>query len=69
MNSPIPVYSLDAIKRRVRPGMGRCQGGFCSPLVMKILAEHKGVGIEDIPKANEMSFVLYGDTKGDSKDE
>ncbi|HHU43146.1 MAG: NAD(P)/FAD-dependent oxidoreductase [Bacillota bacterium] len=69
LNSPIPVYSLDAIKRRVRPGMGRCQGGFCSPLVMKILAEHKGVGIEDIPKANEMSFVLYGDTKGDSKDE
>lgn len=69
LNSPIPVYSLDAIKRRVRPGMGRCQGSFCSPLVMKILAEHKGVGIEDIPKANEMSFVLYGDTKGDSKDE
>ncbi len=69
LNSPIPVYSMDAIKRRVRPGMGRCQGGFCSPLVMKILAEHKGVGIEDIPKANEMSFVLYGDTKGDSKDE
>ncbi|MFW5780510.1 MAG: FAD-dependent oxidoreductase [Bacillota bacterium] len=69
LNSPIPVYSLDAIKRRVRPGMGRCQGGFCSPLVMKILAEHKGVKIEDIPKANEMSFVLYGDTKGDSSNE
>jgi glycerol-3-phosphate dehydrogenase len=64
LNSPIPVYALDAIKRRVRPGMGRCQGGFCSPLVMKILAEHKGVKVEEITKANQQSKVLLGDTKG-----
>ncbi|MDO5442009.1 MAG: NAD(P)/FAD-dependent oxidoreductase, partial [Bacillota bacterium] len=32
LNSPLPVYTVDAIKRRVRPGMGRCQGGFCMPL-------------------------------------
>lgn len=69
LNSPIPVYTLDSIKRRARPGMGRCQGGFCSPLVMKILAEHKGVTIEDIPKANENSNVLFGDTKGDNANE
>ncbi|HRR90177.1 MAG TPA: FAD-dependent oxidoreductase, partial [Eubacteriales bacterium] len=36
LNSPVPVDSIDAIKRRVRPGMGRCQGGFCSPLVAGI---------------------------------
>ena len=29
--------SLDGVKRRVRAGMGRCQGGFCGPKVMEIL--------------------------------
>ena len=28
VNSALPATSVDAIKRRVRPGMGRCQGGF-----------------------------------------
>lgn len=48
LDSPLPVYTLDAIKRRCRPGMGRCQGGFCSPTVVKILAEAKGVSPEEI---------------------
>lgn len=69
LNSPIAVHSLDAIKRRVRPGMGRCQGGFCSPLVLKILAEHKGVSIEDISKASDSSKIVFGDTKGDNTNE
>lgn len=30
LDSPLPVYTLDAIKRRCRPGMGRCQGGFAA---------------------------------------
>ncbi len=33
-----PAFTIGAIKRRLRPGMGRCQGGFCEPVVMKILA-------------------------------
>ncbi len=63
LNSPLPVYTLDAIKRRCRPGMGRCQGAFCGPQVMKILAEQKGCSIESIRKSNSKSIVLYGKTK------
>lgn len=44
--------------------MGRCQGGFCSPLVAKIIAEHEGIAIEDVLKGDEGSVVVYGDTKG-----
>ncbi len=66
LNSPLPVYTVDAIKRRVRPGMGRCQGGFCSPLVMQIIADHKGISLEEVTKANQHSKVLYADTKGES---
>lgn len=63
LNSPLKVATIDGIKRRVRPGMGRCQGGFCSPLVAKIIAEHEGIKIEDVLKGDEGSVVVYGDTK------
>lgn len=38
IDSPIIPTSVDAIKRRTRAGMGRCQGGFCLPAVLDILA-------------------------------
>ena len=41
IHRPVPAKSLDAIKRRTRAGMGRCQGGFCSPRVLKILYSGK----------------------------
>ena len=41
--SPIPPRSVDAIKRRTMAGQGRCQGGFCGPQVVKILAENLGL--------------------------
>lgn len=63
LDSPLPVYTLDAVKRRCRPGMGRCQGGFCSPQVIKILADKKGVPPEEIKKAGEKSTILMNKTK------
>ena len=63
LKSPLPVYTLDAVKRRCRPGMGRCQGGFCSPQVIKILAEEKGVCPEEIKKSAANSIILLDKTK------
>jgi len=63
LNSPICVPTVDGVKRRVRPGMGRCQGGFCSPIVMKIIAEHQGISIEEVRKSNDDSVILFGDIK------
>ncbi len=63
LNSPYCPPTIDAVKKRVRPGMGRCQGGFCSPLVTKIIAEHENCNLADVKKTNEQSVVLYGQTK------
>ncbi len=63
LNSGLCVPSVDGIKRRLRPGMGRCQGGFCSPLVMQIIAEHQGIPISEVRKDTEDSVILYGKTK------
>ncbi|MCQ2512026.1 MAG: NAD(P)/FAD-dependent oxidoreductase [Lachnospiraceae bacterium] len=54
----IPARNLDAVKRRVRAGMGRCQGGFCSPRVMEILAETQGCKLSSITKKGPGSEIV-----------
>jgi glycerol-3-phosphate dehydrogenase len=49
--------TLDAIKRRTRVGMGRCQGGFDTPRVLQILARELGCPVEEITKMGRASRV------------
>ena len=55
--------SLDGVKRRTRAGMGRCQGGFCSPRVMEILARELGVDQSQITKSGGASRLIVGTNK------
>ena len=57
--------SLDAVKRRTRAGMGRCQSGFCSPRVMEILSRELGVDMAKITKCGKGSELIEGLTKDD----
>ena len=61
-----PARDVDGIKRRTRSGMGRCQGGFCSPIVVEILARELGVSINEITKFGKGSVINYCKTKGDN---
>lgn len=60
---PIGAKSLDGVKRRVRAGMGRCQGGFCSPKVMEIIARELGTDVEQITKSGGDSKLICGINK------
>ena len=55
--------SLDGVKRRVRAGMGRCQGGFCGPKVMELLSRELHVPITVLTKGGGESRLLAGRTK------
>ncbi|NLV92824.1 MAG: NAD(P)/FAD-dependent oxidoreductase [Firmicutes bacterium] len=50
--------TVDGIKFRTRAGMGRCQGGFCQPLVIAILARELGVDPTEITKRGPGSEIL-----------
>ena len=39
----VGARTLDGIKRRTRSGMGRCQGGFCTPRLIEILSAELGL--------------------------
>lgn len=57
---PLGAKSLDAVKRRTRAGMGRCQGGFCSPRVTAILARELNVEMDAVTKNGGESYILTG---------
>jgi glycerol-3-phosphate dehydrogenase len=63
LNRPLPPRSLDALKRRCTPGMGRCQGGFCGPKVLALIAKHFNVRPEDVPKDRSGMYIVTGETK------
>ncbi len=57
---------VDGVKRRTRSGMGRCQGGFCGPYIMKLLSEELGIPMETVTKngaGSEMVTERIGEAK------
>ena len=63
IHRPLGAKSVDAVKRRVRAGMGRCQAGFCGPKVLEILARELGTEPTEINKNNDGSYMVTGKTR------
>lgn len=54
---------VDGVKRRTRATMGRCQGGFCLPYVVELLAEELGIPYTEVTKLGGGSKINIGRTK------
>lgn len=54
---------LDGVKRRTRAQMGRCQGGFCSPFIVEIIAKELNIPYEAVTKFGGDSYINKGKTK------
>ncbi|NLY45808.1 MAG: NAD(P)/FAD-dependent oxidoreductase, partial [Tissierella sp.] len=55
--------TVDGIKRRARPGSGRCQGGFCQPRVLEILARELNIDITKVNKDGLNTNIATEKTK------
>jgi glycerol-3-phosphate dehydrogenase len=62
LRNPFGAETMDAVKRRTRCGMGRCQGGFCTPRIVEILQD-AGVPLDRITKRGGGSRLFYGRIK------
>ena len=60
--NPRPT-DIDGIKRRTRASMGRCQGGFCTPYMVEILAREMGVSVTEITKSGGESYINVAKTE------
>lgn len=56
---PCGARTVDGVKRRVRAGMGRCQGGFCGPRVTAILARELNIPVTAVRKDAVASYLFY----------
>ncbi len=54
----VPINSVKAIKRRTCAGMGKCQGGFCYPKLVKALSEYLGKDMNEIVYDGKESYIL-----------
>jgi glycerol-3-phosphate dehydrogenase len=62
---PAGARTVDGIKRRLRAGMGRCQGGFCMPRLVEILARELKVPYRDVLKGSSEGYIFTGMLKDD----
>ena len=60
--NPRPT-DVDGVKRRTRATMGRCQGGFCSPYIVELLAREMGVDYTAVTKFGGNSVINVAKTK------
>lgn len=63
IHSPVGATTVDGVKFRCRPGMGRCQAGFCRPRVIEILSRELNIPYEDVMKRGEDTNFLMTKTK------
>ena len=63
LSRSVPPHTVKGVKRRCRAGFGKCQGGFCSPVVALTLAKHYGVSPLEIRWDKEDSNILKEEVK------
>jgi len=68
LSNPLDSKTISSVKYRCRAGMGRCQGGFCTQHIIKIMQKKFGMNIDDITLRSPNSKLFYGRTR-EVKDE
>jgi len=63
IHAPVGATTVDGVKFRCRPGMGRCQAGFCRPRVIEILSRELNIPYEEVTKRGEDTNFLVAKTK------
>ena len=58
INRKCGAKTIKGVKMRCRPGMGRCQGGFCEPEVLRILSEQLDKQVSEIKLDKDGSNVF-----------
>ena len=55
---PLGAKSIKGVKKRVRAGFGKCQGGFCEEIVLHLLAKELKISPYEVVKGRKESYIL-----------
>ncbi|MEG1501664.1 MAG: (2Fe-2S)-binding protein, partial [Clostridiales bacterium] len=59
----LPPHNLNGLKKRLRLGMGVCQGSFCTPRIIEILSRELNIPPEKVLKGEKGSNLVKGKVK------
>lgn len=68
MNTSVPPTTIKGVKKRTRAGFGKCQGGFCQPLVTKLISQKFDIPLNKVLYQKKDSFIMPYEMKGDRHD-
>ena len=60
LSNPLGAKTISSIKYRCRAGMGRCQGGFCTQHIVRIMKENFDIDEKQIKLKSEKSNLFFG---------
>ena len=63
LSRSLPCLTIKALKKRTRAGFGKCQGGFCQPKVLLLLAEYFHKSPMEILLDKDGSNILEKESK------
>jgi glycerol-3-phosphate dehydrogenase len=63
LENPLGAHTVSSVKYRCRAGMGRCQGGFCTQHIVKIMEKYFKMAIEDITLKSSESRLFSRRTR------
>ncbi len=68
LKNPLKAQTLSAVKYRCRAGMGRCQGGFCTQHIVRIMEEDFNIDVKKMKLKSLKSNLFYGRTRENHND-
>jgi glycerol-3-phosphate dehydrogenase len=63
LSNPLGARTISSVKYRCRAGMGRCQGGFCTQHVVRIMKDRFCININEMKLKSPQSHLFYGQTR------
>ena len=58
LSRSLPCLTIKAVKKRTRAGFGKCQGGFCQPKVLFLIAKKLGIDPTEVRYGRAGSEIL-----------
>ncbi len=67
LSRSVPCLTIKALKKRTRAGFGKCQGGFCQPKVVRILADYYHISPTEVLYDKCGSALVEDEVKKEAK--
>jgi glycerol-3-phosphate dehydrogenase len=64
LSNPLGAKTLSSVKYRSRAGMGRCQGGFCTQHIIRIMEEKFNIDMKNIKLKSKKSNLFVDKIRG-----